>query len=92
MAVTAVMSGVRATSMAVDALPLVETRIRTVAVISVEHLDNDVEEVGQTPAPERLPQDMGGIPLTQPIPNHVRMRDIGSALRTTRMNGLHRVG
>ena len=92
MAVTAVVRGVRAAGMAVDALPFLEARIWTEAVIRVEYLDNNLEEVGQAPTAERLPQDMGGIPLTQPIPYHVRMRDIGTALRTTRMNGLHRVG
>lgn len=92
MAVTAVVSGMRATSMAVDAVPLFEARIRTVAVIGVEYLDNNLKEVGQAPAAECLPQDLFGISLAQPIPGHVRMRDIGAALRTTRMNGLHRVG
>ena len=92
LAVTAVVSGVRATSMAVDALPLLEARIRTVAVIGVEHLDNNLEEVDQASAAERLSQDMRGISLAQPIPAHVRMRDIGTALRTTRMKGLDRVG
>ncbi len=55
MAVTAVVSGMRATSMAVDALPLFEARIRTVAVIGVEYLDYNLKEVGQAPTAERLP-------------------------------------
>ena len=92
LAVTAVVSGVRAAGLAVDAVPLVEARIRTVTVIRVEYLGNNLEEADQASAAERLPQDMRGISLAQTIPAQMRMRDIGTALRTTRMKGLDRVG
>ena len=67
--------------------PLIERHVRAVAVVGLERLPHDLEEVAQATGSQRMPQCGTGVPFAEHFVVDVRMRDTGSALGGIRVLG-----
>ena len=81
----------RSTGVTIGAVPVAERGVRAVTVIRVQHLVDDLKEIGQPPGAQGLPHGTGGISFTQAVAHHMRMRDVGLAVRTTGTDGLNQI-
>ena len=88
-AIAAVTGDMCSTGVTIGAVPVAERGIRTVTVIGVQHLVDDLKEIGQSAGAQGLPHGTGGISFTQAVAHHMRMRDVGLAVRTTGTDGLN---
>ena len=90
-AVAAVVRDVRTTRVTSGAVPLAEPGIWTAAVIRVQHLVNDLKEIGQSAGAQGLLQGESGVSFAQSVAHHMWMGDVGMAVRTTRTDGLNQI-